>query len=102
MEADAIPAADRLAQALADRDERVRETAAEALIRMGEPAVQPLAIQLSAKEAATRKWAVFALAKLGPLAKPALSELEKRVKDEDVEVRKLADLVVKRLKGTMP
>jgi HEAT repeat protein len=79
----------------------VREAAAEALIRIGEPAVKPLTVALASESPAARRWGVFALAKIGPAAKPALSELEKRSSDEreDEETRKMAALAVKRLQN---
>jgi HEAT repeat protein len=95
---DAAVAAEGLARSLEDQDERVREAAAEALIRIGEPAVKPLTGELSVKSPAARRWAVFALARLGTLAKPAQAELE-RVSSNEHEVeetRKMAALAVKR------
>jgi HEAT repeat protein len=96
---DAAAAAESLARSLEDGDERVREAAAEALIRIGEPAVKDLIRELSVESAAARRWAVFALAKLGPVAKPALADLEKVSNNEREaeETRKMADLAAKRL-----
>ena len=45
-----------LAAALADSDKNVAEAAAEALIRMGSPAVEPLAAQLSGNSLAGTSW----------------------------------------------
>lgn len=98
---DAAVAAESLARSLEDQDQRVSEAAAEALIRIGEPAVKHLTRELSAESAPARRWAVFALAKLGPVARPALAELEKVSNNdsEEEETRKMAALAVKRLAG---
>jgi HEAT repeat protein len=96
---DAAIAAEGLARSLEDQDDRVREAAAEALIRIGEPAVKPLMGELAAESPAARRWAVFALAKLGAAAKSAQAELEKVSSNEreEEETRKMAALAVKRL-----
>jgi HEAT repeat protein len=91
----AAPAAADLAQALEDSDSRVREAAAEALAILGEPAVEPLGKYVDSKRPATRQLAIACLGKIGPAAKSALPLVEKHLADEDVEVQKVAQAVVK-------
>lgn len=88
-----------LAQALEDNDSRVREAAAEALAILGEPAVEPLGKYVDSKKAATRQLAIACLGKIGPAAKPALPLVEKHLSDEDTEVRKVAQAVVRILES---
>jgi hypothetical protein len=93
----AAPAAKELAAALADSNSGVAEAAAEALIRIGPPAVEPLTGQLSASSINARKLALACLAKLGPAAKPAAGQIEKLKQDLDPQVRQLAEAALKRL-----
>ncbi len=96
----AAPAAEELAQALEDGDGSVREVAAEALVEVGAPAVEPLLKQVDSKTARTRQLAIACLGKLGPEAKAALPLVEKHLTDEDPEVKKVAEAVVRILKGS--
>jgi HEAT repeat protein len=91
----AAPAATELAASLGDSNKDVAEAAAEALIRVGPRAVEPLAIQLAAKSVAAKKLALACLIKLGPAAKPAAARIEKCKQDSDAEVRQLADVALK-------
>jgi HEAT repeat protein len=97
---DAAPAAEDLAQALEDADPRVRESAAEALAQLGVAAVEPLIKHVDSKAAHTRQLAIACLGKLGSTAKPAVSQIEKHLTDEDPEVQKVAEAVVRILKGS--
>jgi HEAT repeat protein len=92
---DAAPAAKELSAALADSDKDVAEAAAEALIRMGSPAIEPLAEQLSGSSLAARKLALACLAKLGPVAKSAVPRVAKCKQDADAEVRQLAEVAIR-------
>jgi HEAT repeat protein len=92
---DAASAAKELSAALADSDKDVAEAAAEALIRMGSPAVEPLAEQLSSSSLTARKLALACLAKLGPAAKSAAPRITKCKQDADSEVRQLAEVALK-------
>jgi HEAT repeat protein len=65
-----------LAAALADTDSRVRDAAAEALIRIGKPAVGQLAAQLASENVTSRKFALACLAKIGPDAKDVAPAIE--------------------------
>jgi len=96
----AAPAAEDLAQALEDADPRVRESAAEALTQVGPAAVEPLIKHVDSKTAHTRQLAIACLGKLGAAAKPAISQIEKHLTDADPEVRKVAEAVVRILKGS--
>ncbi|MBC7854776.1 MAG: HEAT repeat domain-containing protein [Pirellulaceae bacterium] len=97
---DAAPAAEDLAQALEDADASVREAAAEALVKVGPAAVEPLSQHVDSKNAPTRQLAIACLGKLGPAAKSALPLVEKHLTDEDPEVKKIAEAVVRILKAS--
>ena len=92
-------ASPQLATALSDTDSRVAEAAAEALIRIGPKAVEPLAKQLPAGNAAARKLALACLAKMGPAAKAAQAEIEKCKQDSDPQVKQLAEVALMRIAG---
>ena len=91
------PAATQLAAALADADQRVREKAADALIRIGAPAVEAIAAQLISPNVEAKKLALASLAKIGPAAKAALPAIEKCKSDPDADVKKLAEIAAQRI-----
>ncbi|HEX5105827.1 MAG TPA: HEAT repeat domain-containing protein [Pirellulaceae bacterium] len=93
----AAPAAKQLAAALGDSDARVGENAAEALIRIGAPAVEPAMAQLASQNIEAKKLALACLAKIGPDAKSALPAIEKCRSDADPVVRQLAEAAIKRI-----
>jgi HEAT repeat protein len=93
------PAAPQLAATLGDADSSTSEAAAEALVRIGAPAVGPLTGQLSGSNIAARKLALACLAKLGPAAKPATAAIEKCQQDADAQVRQLATIALQRIAG---
>ena len=97
---DAAPAAEDLAQALEDADASVREAAAEALVQIGPAAVEPLSQHVDSKNAPTRQLAIACLGKLGPAAKSTLPQVEKHLTDEDPEVQRIAEAVVRILRGS--
>jgi HEAT repeat protein len=69
------------------REWGVRETAADALARIGGPAVPALIETLHDPDNSIRAQAARALARMGPKAAPALQELIAALNDEDREVR---------------
>ena len=77
---DAMPA---LAAAVEDDDAKVREAAAHALGQMGPDALPALVRMLAHKDKYVRRHAVWALGKLGPLARAALADLCRALKDAD-------------------
>ena len=91
------PAAKDLAAALADGDQRVRDSAAEALILIGAPAVEPLAGVLAGKSDEARKYALVALGRIGAPAKAALPAIEKCLKDGDAATSQLAAQALKQI-----
>src|SRR5262245_17678511 len=95
----AAPAARELASTLADSNNDVAEAAAEALIRIGSAAVEPVAGQLSSKTASARKLALVCLARIGPAAKSTVPQIEKLKQDPDSQVRQLANAALKQLSG---
>ncbi|MDX1947764.1 MAG: HEAT repeat domain-containing protein [Pirellulaceae bacterium] len=92
-------AAAQLVAALEDQDVRVRDAAGEALIKIGAPAVEPLAAKLAAGNLEARKLALACLAKLGPTAKTALPAVDKCLQDPHPEVKKLAEVAARNIKG---
>ncbi|HMC12307.1 MAG TPA: HEAT repeat domain-containing protein, partial [Pirellulaceae bacterium] len=95
--ATAAPAVKELAEALADSNPDVAQAAAESLTRIGPSAVEPLAGQLSSKSIPARKLSLACLARLGPAAKPASSQIEKCRRDADPQIRQLAEETLKSL-----
>ncbi len=91
----AAPAANDLAARLADDEPKVRDTAAEALILIGPPAVEPLSAQLESSSVDARKYALACLARIGPPAKSAQAKIEKCLQDADPDVRKLAEAALR-------
>jgi HEAT repeat protein len=77
---DAMPA---LVGALTDTEQKVRETAAQAIGGMGPDAVPALCDILRHDDKYVRRHAVWALAKLGPLARPATADLCAALNDAD-------------------
>jgi HEAT repeat protein len=68
----------------------VRETAVDALARIGEDAVAPLVQTLSDPDPEARASAARALSRMGPTAEPAVPALIVALKDEDRDVRQSA------------
>ncbi|QEG27417.1 HEAT repeat protein [Gemmata obscuriglobus] len=77
---EAMPA---LVHALDDEDAKVRETAAHAIGGMGPEALIVLVRMLEHHDKYVRRHAVWALGKLGPLARAALPDLCRSLKDPD-------------------
>ncbi len=77
---EAMPA---LVGALADDEQKVRETAAQAIGGMGPEALPALCDILRHDDKYVRRHAVWALAKLGPLARPAAPDLCAALNDPD-------------------
>jgi HEAT repeat protein len=77
---DAMPA---LVTALGDDDAKVREAAAQAVGQMGPEALPNLVRMLDHDDKYVRRHAVWAMGKLGPLARSALRDLCRVLKDPD-------------------
>ena len=77
----------RLRTVRAFREWGVRETAADALARIGEPALPALIDTLHDPDHSIRAHAARALARMGPTAAPAVPELIVALDDPDREVR---------------
>lgn len=77
---EAMPA---LGAALGDEDPKVRESAAGAIGLMGPEALPTLVEMLDHEDKYVRRHAVWALGKLGPLARSALHDLCRALKDAD-------------------
>jgi HEAT repeat protein len=95
----AAPAVHELAAVLADSNNDVAESAAETLILIGTPAVQPVAEQLSSRNVSARKLALACLAKIGVAAKETVPKIEACQRDADPQVRQLAEAALKRIRG---
>lgn len=79
--------AERLRVVRAFRDWGVRETAADALARIGDAAVPSLVETLEDPDRDVRAQAARALARMGPRAEPAIPALIAALNDSDKEVR---------------
>lgn len=77
---DAIPA---LVRAVDDEEAKVREASAHAVGQMGPDALPELVRMLGHSDKYVRRNAIWALGKLGPLARPALADLCRALKDAD-------------------
>lgn len=77
----------RLRTVRAFREWGVRETAADALARIGDPAVPALIDTLHDADGGIRAQAARALARMGPKAAPAVPELILALDDPDMDVR---------------
>jgi HEAT repeat protein len=86
------PAAPSASQAASSiyRPWGVKETAVDALGRIGEVAVVPLIQALADPDPGARTQAARALARIGPAAKEAVPELMRCLDDPDEEVRQAA------------
>ncbi|RME00354.1 MAG: TIR domain-containing protein, partial [Bacteroidetes bacterium] len=78
----------QLIQALKDEDREVRRAAAEALMKIGQPAVLHLIQALNDEESDVRYYAAWALGKIGDAQ--AVPQLIQALKDEDRGVRRAA------------
>lgn len=83
-------AAADLAAALGDKSDEVASAAIDSLVAIGSPAVEPLAKQLSSSNTRLRKLSMFALARLGELAKPAVPAIKPLTNDSDPDIQRLA------------
>jgi hypothetical protein len=95
----AAPASKQLAVVLADTSNDVAEAAAEALLRIGPGAIEPLTAELSSKNASARKLALACLVRIGRVPKSAAPQIEKLRQDADPQVRQLAETALKNLAG---
>jgi hypothetical protein len=95
-------AANPLAAALADSGADVAEAAAEALARIGGPAVEPAAGQLSSTSAQARRLGLACLLKIGRPVPSSSVKIEKLKQDPDPQVRQLAEAASQRLTGKQP
>ena len=71
-------------------DRAMADTAADALARIGTPAVPQVTVMLSDPNPELRIRAAQILAQIGPDGKAAVPELVNRLRDEDIDVRKAA------------
>lgn len=89
----AVPAIPALAHTLkqyVDDESGISEAAAEALVKIGKPAVPVLIYSLNDKNRKVRSLSAQALGKIGPHAKNAETALNNLLKDKDPHVRKAA------------
>ncbi len=84
-----------LVLAMNDSEKEVRRAASDALLSIGRPAVAPLVEALGSPERQLRRYAIFTLGKLGPLAEPAVGPLEKLTDDADPELSELARVSIR-------
>jgi len=84
-------------EALLEADESVRQTAAEALVRMGPKIVPDLAKVLESPSKTLRRRVAVVLGQMGPAAKAAVPALEKALQDADGDTRAFAALALVRI-----
>jgi HEAT repeat protein len=96
---DAAPAVDDLGKLLESDDAKTRNSAAEALVRIGSKSLPTLEARLESSAPRVREAALYALGKMGQVARPALPALKKRLSDSDPQVKKLAEAVVARIEN---
>ena len=94
---EAAAACPELGAAMAAEDDQLSDTAAAALTRIGAKAVPELIRQVSSSVPRARRLAIYSLGVLGPPAKPAIPTLKLCLKDEDAEVRQLAEMALRKL-----
>ena len=94
---EAAAACTELGAALSAEDDQLSDTAAAALTRIGSKAVPELIQQVSSSEPRARRLAIYSLGVLGPPAKPAIPILKQCLKDQDAEVRQLAEMALRNL-----
>jgi HEAT repeat protein len=96
---DAIPV---LLAALSDEDATVRAKAADTLARIGPDAVGPLVSRFDSDDREMRVLAIYAVGRMGPAAaEKTEARLEELTKDEDVAVRRAAELSLARVRGQL-
>jgi len=96
---DAIPV---LLAALSDEDATVRAKAADTLARIGPDAIGPLVSRFNSDDRETRVLAIYAVGRMGPAAaEKTETRLEELTKDEDVAVRRAAELSLARVRGDL-
>ena len=94
---EAAAACTELGAAMAEEDDQLSDTAAAALTRIGAKAVPELIRQVSSSVPRARRLAIYSLGVLGPPAKPAIPTLKLCLKDENAEVRQLAEMALRNL-----
>ena len=87
----------RLVEALKDPDADVRANLAQALAKIGPPAVESLMAALADPLPERRAGAALALGLLGPTGRPALPKLLDLLDDKDTEVRRQASQSIVRV-----
>jgi HEAT repeat protein len=91
-----IPA---LVLALGDKDNRVGQRASASLARFGEPALGQVIAALKSSDDNTRRYAVAALAQMGPRARAAVSSLKPLLQDKNPKIAKEADATIKKIEA---
>src|SRR5262245_34556210 len=86
-----------VATLLGDQDQRVRDAAADALLRIGPRSLPALVATMADENQAARLAALSTLERLGPRAKEAVGVLTAALKDKSAEVRCRAALALGKL-----
>ncbi len=107
MKTKAAPAVPALISCLADARAAVRQEAAFALARIGDPSIPELTRALEHSSPQIRKNAAFSLGEMGPQAAAAREPLKKLLNDENKSVRWCAAAAIKKINrddspGDMP
>ncbi|MFX0163096.1 MAG: HEAT repeat domain-containing protein, partial [Candidatus Hodarchaeota archaeon] len=91
------PAVEPLIQALKDKDIDIRSRAAEALVEIGEPAVEHLIQALKDEDRYVRRYTAWTLGEMGD--KRAVEPLTQALNDGDNRVREALKAALEKIKG---
>jgi len=93
----ATGAAPQLAAMMEDDDEALSDAAAQALIKIGPKTLPVLVTALESSLPRTRRLAILALSTMGREAQPAVKALERRLADDEADIRQLARMTIKKI-----
>ena len=78
-------------------DEALSDAAAQALIKIGPKTLPVLVTALESSLPRTRRLAILALSTMGREAQPAVKALQRRLADDEADIRQLARMTIKKI-----
>ena len=93
----ATGAAPQLAAMMEEDDEALSDAAAQALIKIGPKTLPVLVTALESSLPRTRRLAILALSTMGREAQPAVKALQRRLADDEADIRQLARMTIKKI-----
>jgi HEAT repeat protein len=93
----AAGAAPQLAAVMEEDDEALSDAAAQALIKIGPKTLPVLVTALESSRPRTRRLAILALSTMGREAQPAVKALQRRLADDEADIRQLARMTIKKI-----